>query len=82
VFVDEAITVHMGAQVTAVRRDGDQVTVSVRASDGRDVELSVERLLMATGRRPCGVPVQCHGCDQGRHHVAGWLSWWFVRWRS
>jgi mercuric reductase len=52
VFADEAITVHTGAQVTAVRGDGDQVTVSVRDADGRDVQLRAERLLMATGRRP------------------------------
>jgi len=30
---------------------------------------------------PYRVPLQRHGCDQGRYAVAGCLSWWFARWR-
>jgi mercuric reductase len=52
VFVDEGIAVHTAAQATRARRDGDRVVLSVRGSGGRDIGLSAERLLVATGRHP------------------------------
>jgi mercuric reductase len=52
VFADEGITVHTGAQATGARRDGDHVVLSVRGSDGHDLQLRAQRVLMATGRRP------------------------------
>src|SRR5205823_4863482 len=52
VFADEGITVHTGAQITAVRRDGDQITATARTTAGDNVELRAERILIAAGRRP------------------------------
>jgi len=52
VFADEGITVHTAAQATTARRDGDRVILTARGSDGHDIELRAQRLLVATGRRP------------------------------
>src|SRR6266540_2433070 len=53
VFADEGITVHAGAQVARVARDGEgDVVATVRHHDGSTVELRAEGLLVAAGRRP------------------------------
>ncbi len=53
VFADEGISVHTGAQLTRVARDGEGGVVAVlRRRAGRTQELRAERLLVATGRWP------------------------------
>src|SRR6266540_5862238 len=50
VFADEGITVHAGAQVARVARDGEgDVVATVRHHDGSTVELRAEGLLVAAG---------------------------------
>jgi mercuric reductase len=51
-FADEGITAHTGTQATAARRDGGQVILTARGSDGHHVQLAAHHLLVATGRRP------------------------------
>jgi mercuric reductase len=51
VLAEEGMAVHAGAEVTAVRRDGDEVVVTARV-DGEGKEFRAEQLLVATGRRP------------------------------
>jgi mercuric reductase len=63
-FAEEGIAVRVGCEVTAVHRAGDRatgnptgntahgVTATLRASDGREVQLTASRVLVATGRRP------------------------------
>jgi pyruvate/2-oxoglutarate dehydrogenase complex dihydrolipoamide dehydrogenase (E3) component len=45
---EDGIVVRMGCNVVAARRDGDRVTVTLDDAE----ELSAERLVVATGRRP------------------------------
>jgi mercuric reductase len=48
---DDGVTVHTGATVSQVARDGDQVVVTARI-DGGEKTFRAQHLLMATGRRP------------------------------
>lgn len=48
VFAQEGITVHTGARIISVHRDGDTVVVSLEGTG----PVTGERLLVATGRRP------------------------------
>ena len=68
-FGDEGITVRTAAQATAVRRDDDQIALSVRGRDGHDIELRAQRLLVATGRRPvtAALNLDAVGVKTGRH---------------
>ena len=66
VFADEGIGVQAGAQVQAVRRDGDHVIVTAETAHGRQ-ELTAEELLIATGRRPVteALNLEAVGVDVG-----------------
>jgi mercuric reductase len=55
VFVDEGVVVHTGATLTAVHTDDGQKTATLRTADGAESTLSVEQILVATGRRPATV---------------------------
>jgi len=69
VFGEEGITVHTTAQATAAHRDGEEIVLSVRGSDGHDTELRAQRLLVATGRRPvtAALNLDAVGVKTGRH---------------
>jgi mercuric reductase len=51
-FTAEGITVHTGAAITAVGREGRKIAVDFRDAVGTEQRLSAERLLVAAGRRP------------------------------
>src|SRR5579875_2403346 len=51
VLTDQGAVMHAGARALEVRRDGGQVRVSARA-DGRELAITAEEILVATGRRP------------------------------
>ncbi|MQA29751.1 MAG: dihydrolipoyl dehydrogenase [Luteitalea sp.] len=51
-FRKQGITSYTGATVTSARNVGDHVEVVARLADGREQRLSVEYLLVATGRGP------------------------------
>lgn len=51
ILQDEGLTILTNARVTAVRRDGSDVTASIDHG-GEQREIQVARLLIATGRRP------------------------------
>jgi mercuric reductase len=68
VFADEGITVHAGAQVARVARDGEGgVVATVRHHDGSTKELRAEGLLVAAGRRPVtdGLGLEAAGVKVG-----------------
>ncbi|MCA9674349.1 MAG: FAD-containing oxidoreductase [Kofleriaceae bacterium] len=48
----EGLTLHTGAEATAVARRGDGVVVTVRRGDGAEVEVAGSHLLLAIGRVP------------------------------
>lgn len=48
----EGITFHLGAQASAVRRDGTQAIVTLKRDDGGPTELRGDALLIAVGRSP------------------------------
>jgi mercuric reductase len=52
VLAEEGVTVHTGATLAAVRRDGNATLAAVRTPGGGEGELRAEALLIATGRRP------------------------------
>lgn len=52
VLTGEGMTVHTGAAISAVHARDGHTAVRMRTADGAEVELSAERLLIATGRRP------------------------------
>lgn len=67
VLADEGITVHTSATLAAVRRDADGTVARLRTSDGGEVELRAEQLLIATGRRPVttGLGLEIAGVKTG-----------------
>jgi mercuric reductase len=52
VFADEGIAVYTGANVTAVARDAAGYRATITTAGGDVKELTAQRLLVATGRRP------------------------------
>ncbi|NYT86093.1 dihydrolipoyl dehydrogenase [Pollutimonas harenae] len=46
------LALHLNASIKSTRRDGDQVVVSYQSEDGAEHTVSVDYLLVATGRTP------------------------------
>jgi dihydrolipoyl dehydrogenase len=70
-FRKQGITSYTGARVTSARNVGDHVEVVAQLADGREQRLSVEYLLVATGRGPItsGLDVERIGLEMQRGYI-------------
>jgi dihydrolipoamide dehydrogenase len=70
-FRKQGITSYTGAKVTSARNVGDHVDVVAQLADGREQRLSVEYLLVATGRGPIttGLDVERLGLEMQRGYI-------------
>ena len=66
-FEADGIELHLGAQVTAARRDGDDYVLAL----GQEGEVRGDRLLVATGRRPRmhDIGLETVGLDPGARQI-------------
>lgn len=70
-FRKQGITSYTGAKVTSARNAGDHVEVVAQLADGREQRLSVEYLLVATGRGPIttSLEVERLGVEMQRGYI-------------
>ena len=70
-FRKQGITSYTGARVTSARNVGDHVEVVAQLADGREQRLSVEYLLVATGRGPVttGLDIERLGLEMQRGYI-------------
>jgi dihydrolipoamide dehydrogenase len=70
-FRRQGITAHTGAKVTGARRQAESVDVQTTLADGRQLTISVDYLLVATGRGPvtAGLGVEEVGLQLDRGYI-------------
>jgi len=48
-FVKQGMTIHTGAQVTALKKAANTVTATIKQQDGKTADLTVDRVILAVG---------------------------------